>query len=310
MMQSVLHEGVSWTDIEEPTREDVDRLGRDHPFHHLNLDDCLSLRQLPKVEEHESHVFLLFHLPDYDQAARVVRKHQVSIFMGKDYVVTLHGKEAAGLGALFRNCMDDGKVRSVNMQSPARLVYHLLDVLVDSVYPALDQIQLNLEEIEDKVFEERVSVAVELSRLRRVIADMRRIVSPMRRLLLDLSAKVQDYTTENLSRYYGDVHDHIEKAWEVLEQDEETIEIYKDTDFVLSTGLTNKVLAVLTVVFTLTIPATVVGAIYGMNIPLPGGVTATPFTFLGTFTTFILLMAGSTAAALGMVLWFRREGWF
>ena len=50
------------------------------------------------------------------------------------------------------------------------------------------------------------------------------------------------------------------------------MEIYKDTDFVLSTEKTNKVLAVLTIIFTLAIPSTVIGTFYGMNVNLPGGI--------------------------------------
>jgi Mg2+ and Co2+ transporter CorA len=38
----------------------------------------------------------------------------------------------------------------------------------------------------------------------------------------------------------------------------------------LSQEKTNKILAMLTIVFTLSIPATVIGTFYGMNINLPG----------------------------------------
>lgn len=309
-MQTITHLGLSWTDVEDPKREEIGRLAGEHRLHPLNLDDCLSMRQLPKVDEHEDHLYVLFHLPVYDQKEGRVRKSQVSIFMGKDYVVTLHGAEMTSLTNLFLNCMEMDRLRAVNMQSPARLLYHILDVLVDSLYPTLDRLQGNLDEIEDKVFDQRASVAVRLSLLRRVIADTRRIVSPLRRLSNDLMTKVKDYSSEDLSKYYSDVRDHVEKAWEVLEQAEETIEIYKDTDFVLSQELTNKVLAVLTVVFTLTIPASVIGGLYGMNVPLPGGLNPGPFTFLGPYTTFVILMAASIAVAVGMVMWFRREGWF
>ena len=65
------------------------------------------------------------------------------------------------------------------------------------------------------------------------------------------------------------------------------MEIYKDTDFVLSTEKTNKVLAVLTIIFTLAIPSTVIGTFYGMNVNLPGGI-GDNLMVLGPFTTFII----------------------
>jgi magnesium transporter len=61
-------------------------------------------------------------------------------------------------------------------------------------------------------------------------------------------------------------------VYEALEEAKETVEIYKDMDYMLSQEKTNKILAVLTIVFTLCIPATVIGTFYGMNINLPGGI--------------------------------------
>jgi hypothetical protein len=62
----------------------------------------------------------------------------------------------------------------------------------------------------------------------------------------------------------------MDKAFEILEESKETIEIYKDTGNMLSTEKTNRILSVLTILFTLSIPATIIGAIYGMNVHLPG----------------------------------------
>jgi magnesium transporter len=82
---------------------------------------------------------------------------------------------------------------------------------------------------------------------------------------------IQKFSEEDLTLYYDDVRDDIDEISEIGES-QETIEIYKDTGFMLSTEKTNKILAVLTIIFTLSIPAALVGAFYGMNITLPGGI--------------------------------------
>jgi magnesium transporter len=105
------------------------------------------------------------------------------------------------------------------------------------------------------------------------------------------------------------VQDHIEKVYEALEEAKETVEIYKDTDYMLSQEKTNKILAVLTIVFTLSIPATVIGTFYGMNINLPGGSEAEPWTRLGPYTTLIFVLVVSSISAILMILYFRRLGW-
>jgi magnesium transporter len=76
----------------------------------------------------------------------------------------------------------------------------------------------------------------------------------------------------------------------------------------LSTEKSNKILAVLTILFTLSIPATTIATIYGMNIELPGSI-GHPWTFLGQYTTLILVLLASIIFALLMIGYFRRLGW-
>jgi magnesium transporter len=95
---------------------------------------------------------------------------------------------------------------------------------------------------------------------------------------------------EDLSEYYNDLMDHINKALEVLESSKETIEIYKDTDFMLNTEKSNQILSILTIVFTFSIPVAVIGTFYGMNINLPGGIETGLWTFFGTYATLIVVL--------------------
>ena len=77
----------------------------------------------------------------------------------------------------------------------------------------------------------------------------------------------------------------------------------------LSQEKTNKILAVLTILFTLSIPATVFGAFYGMNVNLPGGIETGSWTQLGPHTTLVFVIVISSGSALIMVFYFRRLGW-
>ena len=87
----------------------------------------------------------------------------------------------------------------------------------------------------------------------------------------------------------------------MLEEARETMEIYKDTDFMLSTEKTNKVLTVLTMIFTLTMPTTLTGTLYGMNVVLPGA-------DLG-IEIFAALLACSFALTGVMFAYFKKLGW-
>ena len=310
-IESVSHNGITWVDIQNPTRKETETLAREYSFHPLNLADCISESHLSKLDSHDDYLFLLLHLPVYGIQKGQISSSQISIFLGKNYIVTLHDPDCKPLTEMFQKCRIDEASRQTYMaKSSAYLLYQILYRLTDELFPMLDSLMRKLDEVEDRVFDETLSVVREVSWLRREIADLRRIVLPLRRLIGELAVKAQRFSAHDLSAYFGDVKDHVEKAWETLEESKETVEIYKDTDYILSSERANTILAVLTILFTLTIPPTVIGTLYGMNIPLPGGSETGPWMFLGTYTTFIVVLLASLVPSSIMVLYFRRLGWF
>jgi magnesium transporter len=145
--------------------------------------------------------------------------------------------------------------------------------------------------------------------LRREITTPKRIVYPLKRTILEISREIQRFSEEDLTPYFDDVRDHIDKVIEALDESKETIEIFKDTDFMLSTEKSNKILAILTILFTLSIPASFIAAYYGINVNLPGGIETGSAIFLGKYTSFIMLIIAALLPAGIMIYYFRRQGW-
>jgi magnesium transporter len=183
------------------------------------------------------------------------------------------------------------------------LAYRIIDLLVDYCFPMMDKILSQMEGMEDKVFDERIEAARELAVVRRDIIAQRRIIWPLRTVIGELEAKLQKFTTMDMSVYFGDLSDHINKIWDTLDECKEIIEVYKDSDFVLSTEYINRIVRVLTIIATILLPFLVVSSLYGMNIHLPGGLTS------GSHLSFILLMVFMALIAGGMLYFFHRKRW-
>ena len=307
--ESVRNKGLLWINIQRPTSADINILGRKYHFQKLNLDDCLSKIQIPKIDRYRDHVFIILQFPTPDKDKGFVFS-QLAIFMGEDYLVTIHQGDLKPVEDLFNACKTDEMHRQIAMyKSSGYLLHKIIDGLVDDLFHLLMKVVGNIDDIEDSVFDERMSIPRQISLLRREITTLRRIIFPLRRTVLDLTKDAQRFSKEDLTAYFRDVQDHIEKVYETLEEAKETIEIYKDTDFMLSTEKTNKILSVLTIVLTLSIPATVIGTFYGMNTPIPGVIVTGPWEQLGHYTTLIFIIGLSTMSALLMVFYFRRLGW-
>jgi magnesium transporter len=281
----------------------------DYPFHPLDLEDCTSKLQLPKIDEYKEYLFIILHFPRFLKARRSSIPAQVAMFVGSEYLVTVHGGELKPLNALFEQCGENPEAREKLLgRPPVYLVYRIIDRLLDNALIMLNRIMSKMEVIEEKVFNEEEETVRDVTALRHDIASMRRIVFPLRRVIRELELKVAKLPDEELKVYFSDLTDKVEKVWSMLEACKETIEIYKDTDFIISSDRTNKILTVLTIMFTLSIPVSLIGTLYGMNIPLPGGLDH-PLTFLGRYTTlYLLLLASFTPSAL-MFLFFKRLRW-
>ena len=304
----------SWIDLQNPDRNDVEKLAEKYNFNELNIEDCMTKFELPKLDSYDDHFFVILHFPPLSQKVGISKNSQLSIFVGKDFLVTVHQGDLKPLVDLVNICKSDSdepRKRRLLEQSSGHLLHEIIDVLVDDLLHTSRKIIANLDEMEDRVFDETKPVARSIALLRREINRLRRIANPLKKFVLEIAKNVKRHSEredEELTLFFDDVIDHIDKVIETLEESRETMEIYKDTDFVLSTEKTNKVLAVLTIIFTLAIPATVIGTFYGMNVNLPGGLDDSSMA-LGPFTTFIIVILASAIPAIMMFAYFKKLGW-
>ena len=156
------------------------------------------------------------------------------MFLGANFLVTVHQGELEPLMDLFKMCQENPNQRENLMgKEPGYLLHTIIDPLVDDLFHILMKIVGNIDDIEEGVFNEKMSEAREISIMRREITILRRLIIPMRRIVLELARDVQRFSKEDLTPYFYDVKDHIEKVLETLDESKETIEIYKDTDFML-----------------------------------------------------------------------------
>lgn len=308
--EEIAHEGLTWINISVPTYEEIRPLEDRFGFHKLDLEDCLSKMQTSKIDQYDNYLFVVFHFPVQVRDGGVIRASQVSAFLGKDFLVTVHEGDMGPLGRIFRSFKDDAVQRQSLMgRSPSFLLYTIIDALVDDLFPVVNKIMQNLEVIEDEVYDEKTDTILNLTQLRREIAALRRVLGLHRRMITELMSRAQRFSPEDMAPYFDDVRDHTEKIWDMLENCNETINIYKDTDLILNTQRTNRVLSILTIVFTLSIPGTLLGTYYGMNIHLPGGIESGPWTFLGPYTTLLFILVLSAVPAALLTAYFRRLGW-
>jgi magnesium transporter len=295
---------LTWINIETATSKEMEWLEKTYQFHPLALDDCLSRKQISKLDVFPGYIFFIFHYPYYHKETRIATKKQWSAFIGENYLVTINTQDMKTLMALFRDCQANDDARNEYMSNGSGfLLYRILDRAIDSYLPVLDKILSLIEDVEDVVFDEDIEAAKEISILRRDIITQRAVMFPTRDLFMEMENKLKRFSKTDVTAYYSDLMDHMHRICSTLDECKEIIEVFKDTDYILGTDRLNRVMRVLTIFSTILLPFVAISSIFGMNVFAPGGIDE------GSLTTFIILIVVMSSIAGGMLFFFRRRRW-
>src|SRR5215218_2404973 len=294
--------GLTWVHLDAPDSDTASDLAERFGWHPLDVEDVLSKRQRPKVDEYPDYLFSVLHFPFYDKNVQRLNAAELDVFVGAGYLVTLPNVELLPVTRLFQRCVDDPELRdSLFGQGSGYLLYHVLDDLFDYCFPILDKIAHKLDAIEDDIDEEAYEEVVrDISRAKQEIISFRKIVKPQRPALRVLEGHVRRFLREDLELYFDDLVDASERIWDLLDNYKEVVEALEATNESAISHRQNDVLRLLTIISVTMLPLTVITGLFGMNVDYPGE---------GGTLAFWVIVAGMIAVVTAMVGFFRYKRW-
>ena len=282
--------------------EKIRALGEIFGLHALSLEDVLNVPQRPKHEEYGDHHFLILRQP---RAAMPLDSEQVSLFMGRGFLLTFQELEGDCLDPVRQRLRKGGRIRS---EGAEYLAYTVIDAIVDGYFPLLDLYGEILEELEDRILEKSDRTA--LSRLHDVKRDLlglRRLVWPMREMMSALLRSDPPVFPQPVRVYLRDCYDHAVQLMEITETYREfgasLMELYLST----TGNRMNEVMKVLTLIATIFIPLTFIAAVYGMN--FDPEVSPWNMPELRWKLGYPLSLAVMAVVAILLLIFFKRKKW-
>jgi magnesium transporter len=259
--------GLTWIHVDQPGPLEAALLADRFGFHELDVEDILSKRQRPKIDEYESYLFIVLHFPFYDKTVQRLNAAELDMFIGPDFLITLPNVELLPVTYLFRRCEEDPERRDeLFSKGSGYLLYHVLDDLFDYCFPILDKIGWKLDAIEDDLFEGRSEEIVrDISNAKQEIIAYRKIIKPERATLRVLERYTQRFLPENLELYFDDIVDASERIWDLLDNYKEVIEALEQTNESIISHRQQYRLQILTVFSVIFLPLTLISGIFGMN---------------------------------------------
>jgi magnesium transporter len=296
--------GLTWIHLDSPSLDAAQELADRFGWHPLDVEDVMSKRQRPKIDDYadEGYLFGVLHFPVYDRSIQRLNAAELDIFVGPDYLITLPAVELLPVTRLFERCRDDERFREdLFSKGSGRLLYEVLDDLFDYCFPILDKIGHKLDSLEDDVFEGRSEEVVrDISNVKQEIISYRKIIKPERSTLRVLERHVERFLPEELELYFDDVVDAAERIWDILDNYKEVVEALEDTNESVIGHRQNDVLRILTVFSVVLLPLTLITGFFGMNVHFPG---------YETMWAFWVIFVGMVVALAGMLVFFRYKRW-
>src|SRR4029079_11518001 len=200
-------DGLTWVHLTSPDAVEASELAERFGWHALDLEDVLSKRQRPKVDEYPEYLFLVLHFPAYDKAIQRLNAAELDVFLGPDFLITLPNAELLPVTRLFARCEQDDELRqTLFSKGSGYLLYHVLDDLFDYCFPILDKIGHKLDSVEDEMFEGRAEEIVrDISNVKQEIISYRKIIKPERSTLRVLEGRVQRFLPQELDLYFDEL---------------------------------------------------------------------------------------------------------
>ena len=295
--------GLTWINVVAPGVETATELAERFGWHPLDVEDIVSKRQRPKIDDYEDdgYLFAVLHFPAYDKAVQRLNAAELDVFLGPDYLVTIPNRELLPVTRLFARCENDSAFREqLFAKGSGRLLYEVLDDLFDYCFPILDKIGHKLDSIEDDMFEKRAEDVVrDISNVKQEIISYRKVIKPERSTLRVLERRVDKFLPEELDLYFDDIVDSAERIWDQLDNYKEVVDGLESTNESVISHRQNDVLRVLTIFSVILLPLTLISGIFGMNVHFPGFDTA------ALFWGIVGLMVATIVAMVGFFRWKR-----
>ncbi|TID06177.1 putative metal ion transporter C27B12.12c [Colletotrichum higginsianum] len=306
-------DGVWWLNMNSPSGSEVWTICKAFGIHPLTIEDIIHKESREKIELFPSYYFACFRSFTVVEEDGEIDYHPFNV-----YVVVF--KEGI-ISFSFTSNMHASRVRfrisqlkeQVSLSSDW-ICYALIDDIVDSFGPAINQIEHEADAIEDQVFITRVE---DNQAFLRKIGYTRKNVMSLMRLLGGKADVLRAFTkrcTEDyevtphmdIALYLGDIQDHAVTMMNslvhfdtMLSRSHSNYLAQLSIDNIDMGNRTNEFLSRVTVIATVIVPLNVICGLFGMNVKVPWGDDQNLNAFFG-------ILGGILAFALLSVILARR----
>lgn len=257
-----------------------------------------------KFVERNGYCYMVIHGLEYDVQTDTARTPALDIVFGKNFLITAHPDPLAWLDDVYQEIAAQEADAQIMSRGVGFLLYEILDHHVDSFFPVLDDIDDIIDELEDvTVSNTSNEVQVRIFRIKRSLAQMRRVISPQVEVANSLRARADHLLAPEVQPYLGDVHDHLIRAFEILDSYRDLMSGLLDVYLTTVSNRLNAIMKQLAIVATIFLPITFITGLFGQNFG------HSPQVEHDSGYNFWIVLGVMVIITIGQIWYFKRRGW-
>ncbi len=293
-------ESVCWIDVQGFGDEGtIERIREIFELHPLAIADAVNTPQRPKAELYDDFYLYITRMVRLGEH-REICAEQVSLFLGKTYVLTLQ-EQYGDVFELVRKRIrqSEGMIRR---HGADYLTYALIDAVLDGYYPVIELLGDRLHELEEEILVRPSPAGMRrIHTIRHELLGLRRAIWPQREAVNTLIRDESDLVSQVVRQYLRDCYDHAVQTTDAVETFRDLAANLMDLYLSSLSQRTNEVMKVLTIMASIFIPLTFIVGVYGMNFD--------SMPELHVWWAYPVLLGIMLVIALGMIVFFRMKGW-
>ena len=297
---------MPWFELNSPDDPKLNELAERYQLHPLHLEDARSPDERIKVDQTATYTFAVLKpvrlLGPQDNSKETVTFSTIDIFAGthngEPFFITVADPTCPTTADALARARREGED-----DKPARLLYLILDTIVDLYFPAIDHYDDRIDELEDRVIAQpEPDTLQQVFALKRQLIDLRRVLVGTRDATLHLQRDPQSIIDAEHQPFVRDIYDHVVRLLDSVETQRDLVNNALDIYLSSVANRTNEVMKVLTVLGTIALPAIAISGIYGMNLK------GLPFEDSPHGAWYIAAL--TLVCTLVLLFLFKRRRWF
>ena len=256
-----------WVALREPGPGELAVMQHEFNLHELAVEDARHGHQRPKIEEYGESLFAVLQTVEIAKDPETPGElvvGELDIFVGANYVLSVRNRTERGFSDVRARCEREPELLR---HGAAYVLYTLMDAVVDRYFPVLDALELELEQVEERIFAGQNNRAIieSLYKLKQKLMTLKHDAGPLLEATGKLYGGRVPHLCAGLQDYFRDVYDHLIRLNQSIDSLREMVTTAISVNLSLLTIAENEVTKRLAGYAALVAVPTMIAGIYGMN---------------------------------------------